>query len=435
MLQANKKAVHQAPETPGIYQFKDITGNILYVGKAKNLRNRLDSYFSNQILPKTAQMLSLAKTIDYIKVTSEFEALLLEANLIKKYKPKYNIQLKDDKSPLYIGITKDYYPRIVIFRKPQMDQFKLKEYFGPFLAGTSVKKVLRIIRKIFPYSTHLPTGKICIYKQIGLCDPCPSEIENEIDENKKRELRIKYLRNVRNVKNLLNGKITNVQKDLEKEIKEYSKREEFEEAEKIALQLKMFQDVAINANYEMEEYLENPNLSEDLRNQELDKLQEILNKFIPNFERPIRIECFDIAHLAGSFPTASMVTFINGEADKRFYRHFKINNKKGNSDVDSMKEVISRRLNHLEDWGRPDLVIIDGGKPQLSVVGNLLEEKNIPYVGLAKQFETIVIKNGSEYIELRAKGVTLNLFQRIRDEAHRFARRLHHKHVKNSMKI
>ena len=157
-----------------------------------------------------------------------------------------------------------------------------------------------------------------------------------------------------------------------------------------------------------------------------------------NFQFPIsdlgRIEYFDIAHLAGSFPTASMVVAIDGTPDSKYYRHFKINQKKSNSDVDSMREVITRRLNHLDDWGRPDLIVIDGGKPQLSAVHDLLEEASIPFIGLAKQFETIVIrKKDGEFIEIKARGGALNLLQRIRDEAHRFARRLHHKQLKKDL--
>src|SRR5258708_26848424 len=161
------------PSDPGVYQFKDENGVVLYVGKAKNLKNRLTSYFLTNLLPKTAQMVSLATDVSYIKVNSEFEALLLEANLIKKYKPKYNIALKDDKSPLYIGITKDKYPRIITFRKKDMSNLDLKASFGPFLDGGGATRILRIIRRIIPFSQHLPSKRICLYKQLGFCNPCP----------------------------------------------------------------------------------------------------------------------------------------------------------------------------------------------------------------------------------------------------------------------
>ncbi len=315
-----------------------------------------------------------------------------------------------------------------------MENLKLKEYFGPFLSGFSAKRVLKLIRKIFPYSIHLPTKRICIYRQLGLCNPCPSEIENENDPAKKRELRIRYLRNVRNVKRILNGKFTFLQKDLEKEMKAFVKEEKFEEASVINEQLNAFKNIAMTPSFDIEEYLENPNLAEDIRNEEGNKLQNGLVKYFPELKKIERIECFDIAHLAGSFPTASMVTFINGVAEKKYYRHFKMYNKKRNSDVDSMREVITRRLKHLEDWGRPQLIIIDGGKPQLSAVHDLIEAYEIPFVGLAKRFETIVIYKDGKFIEIKPKGSVLNLLQRIRDEAHRFARRLHHKQVRDSIR-
>src|SRR5216684_4187935 len=171
-----KKEISKIPLNPGVYEFKNNTGKIIYIGKAKNLKNRLNSYFLTNLLPKTAQMVNTASSVSYTIVNSEFEALLLEANLIKKYKPKYNIALKDDKSPLYIGITKDKCPRIITFRKSDIENLKLKTYFGPYLTGYSAARVLKLIRKIFPYSTHIPANRICIYNQLGLCNPCPSEI-------------------------------------------------------------------------------------------------------------------------------------------------------------------------------------------------------------------------------------------------------------------
>jgi len=389
MKEKNQRIRHDirhAPVDPGVYQFKDETGVIIYVGKAKNLKNRLNSYLQINLLPKTEQMVATAASVSFIKVNSEFEALLLEANLIKKYRPKYNIALKDDKSPLYIAITKDKYPRVIAFRKLELNQLNLKEYFGPFLLGFSSKRVLRLLRKIFPYSTHLPTKKICLYRQLGLCNPCPSEVENEVDPIKKQILRKRYLRNVLNVKRILSGKLGQVGLDLEKEIKELSKQERFEEAKEVASQLKTFKYVSDTHDYDIEGYLENPNLAEDIKAEETKELEKILN--LKNIHR---IECFDIAHLQGSFPTASMVVTIDGASENKHYRHFKMQNTKRNSDVDSMREVITRRLKHLSDWGRPDLIIIDGGKPQLSAIHDLLEEAKIPFIGLAKRLETIVI--------------------------------------------
>jgi len=422
------------PVDPGVYQFKDKNGEIIYIGKAKNLKNRVTSYFVENLMPKTASMVANATDISFIKVRNEFEALLLEANLVKKYRPKYNIELKDDKSPMYIGITDDEFPRIITFRKKEMGDLKLKNYYGPYLSGIAARGVLRRLRRIFPYSTHLPTKKICLYRQIGLCVPCPSEIANETNSEKRSELKKEYLRNIRSIRRVLDGKLAVLEKDLEKEIKEFSKNEEFEKAKATSDQLKAFINITSQKEYDPEDYLENPNFSEDLRDREKTELKNLISKYVST-EALVRIECFDIAHLAGSFPTASMVTTINGEPEKKFYRHFKIYQKKSNSDVDSMREVITRRLKHLEDWGRPDLIIIDGGKPQLSKVHDLLEAERIPFIGLAKQFETIVvILPDGEFREVRVRGEALKLVQRIRDEAHRFARRLHHKQVSASIR-
>src|SRR5258708_1320156 len=420
------------PLDPGVYLYKNSKGIVHYVGKAKNLKNRVTSYFVTSLTEKTAQMISESVDLSYIIVSSEFEALLLEAHLISKYKPKYNIALKDDKSPLYIGVTKDKYPRIITFRKKDMSNLDLKASFGPFLDGGGATRILRIIRRIIPFSQHLPSKRIFLYKQLGFCNPCPSEIENETDPIVQKKLRRKYVEQVRKVKLILSGKLETVKKQLVKEMKYYSDLENFEEAAIIARQIRAFDFITLPKT-DPEEYLENPNLVTDIRELELKNLKEIIGKYI-KVKKLDRIECFDIAHLSGTFPTASMVTFTKGIPDKNYYRHFKMYNKKRRSDVDSIAEVLERRLKHLEDWGKPDLIIVDGGKPQVSIASEILKEYKLPVIGLAKRFETIVIKVDNNFIEVRARGSALALLQKIRDEAHRFARRLHHKQVKKAIR-
>lgn len=435
------KKPNNIPTEAGCYLFKDANGKVIYVGKAKNLKNRVTSYFSSNLLPKTKQMVRGAESISFVKVRNEFEALLLEANLVKKYNPKYNVELKDGKSPLYIGITDDYYPRIITFRKPEMGKLKLKTYFGPFLSGLMARKILNRVRHVFPFATHYPTKRICIYSQIGLCNPCPSKIEKTDDLSFKKELRKNYLRKVRNIKMLLGGNVNLVGRVLEKEMREYSDQEKFEKAREISLQIRALEN--ITKSEDVEGYIENPNFLEDIRQRELRDLKNILSRYF-TCRKLSRIECFDIAHFAGAGTTASMVTFINGEADKKYYRHFKMYNMEKSSDVSSMREVLERRLKYLEDpsaalrtgWGVPDLIIVDGGKPQVSIAMEVLEEMNltnIPLVGLAKRYETIVLKKNNSFVEIRVNGEALKLLQRIRDEAHRFARRLHHKQVKKSL--
>ena len=185
-------------------------------------------------------------------------------------------------------------------------------------------------------------------------------------------------------------------------------------------------------------YLINPNLLDDIRYNELTELRNLLARYLNVAEKISRIECFDVAHLAGTAQTASMVTFIEGEPDKSLYRHFRLRNKKPGDDIASLKEVLLRRISHFKDWGKPDLVIVDGGKPQTSVFLQILKKYKIPVVGLAKRFENLVLPvklNQTLYLkEYRlSQGNVLNLLQRIRNEAHRFARSYHHQLVKREL--
>jgi excinuclease ABC subunit C len=423
------------PDTPGIYIFsKD---RPVYIGKAINLKRRVGSYFDMDLEPKTARMIAEATHLSFVRVTSELEALLLEAKLIRTFMPRYNIVAKDDKHPLYILITKERYPRIITVRKGDLKIIKALDVYGPFPSSRNVRSVLRMIRRVFPFSEHKLTKRGCLYSHIGLCKPCPSEIEMEKDGVIKSALRKEYLLNIRRIRTILDGKIEKVRDDLEREMKELSKEQKYEEALTLREQIKKLEYIT-REQTPVERFVENPNLYQDERDKETRQLKLILHKNGLKTGDLNRIECFDIAHLAGTNPTASMVTFIGAEADKKFYRHFKIYQGKGNSDVDSMREVIKRRLKHLDDWGKPDLIIVDGGKGQVGVFIRELETVGIPVVGLAKRFETLVIPekiNGTvklkEYKLPRSSA--LNLVQRMRDEAHRFARRLHHKLVSGDL--
>ncbi len=420
------------PNSPGVYIFKNANGAEIYIGKAKNLKNRVGSYFSGSVFGKTREMLKEAESLDFIKVNSEFESLLLEARMVRSIMPKYNIELKDDKSPLYIGITKEKYPRIVTLRKKEIgEKFEIRCLYGPFTEGTVAKKMLRRIRKIFPFSDHKLQKKACIYNQIGLCNPCPSQIENETNSDLKNALTKKYKKNITNIKNLLDGKITKLNNELDNEMKNFAKIEDFENANVVKEQIKMINYLVTPQNLP-ENYIENPNFLLDLRIKEKDTLINLIKDYI-SLEKLERIECFDIAHLAGTQPTASMVTFMSGESDKKLYRHFKVKNGKKADDPAAMEEIIKRRINNIDEWGKPDLIIVDGGKAQVGVAAKILDGK-IPVIGLAKRFETIVIKTYDDFIEIRVpRGPALNLLQRIRNEAHRFARRLHHHRMQKSL--
>jgi len=420
------------PDSAGIYVFfKSETP--IYIGKAINLKRRIVSYFDLDLEAKTEKMIQEATDLAYLRVTSELESLLLEAKLIRGYMPHYNIISKDDKHPLYIVITNEEFPRVMSVRKLIANDKSLKASFGPFPSSANVKSVLRLLRRVFPYSDHKITKRACLYSHIGLCNPCPSVIENMTDDkNFKAPMRKKYLLNIKRINSVLTGAFGGVAKDLENEMLMFSKNENYEEAAVVKDQIDRLNYIT-RPQMPTDSFMENPNLYQDLREKELTELQKIVSKYI-SIKKPNRIECFDIAHLAGTNPTASMVTFIDAAADKSYYRHFKVKQTKGNSDVDSLKEVIKRRLNHLSDWGKPDLIIVDGGKPQVGVFIKELKGSGIPVIGLAKRLETFVIpitlNNEVNFTELKVpRGPVLNLVQRMRDEAHRFARRLHHKLV------
>jgi excinuclease ABC subunit C len=388
------------PEVSGVYTFwKDKTP--IYIGKAVNLKSRISSYFALNLLPKTSRMVTEADNITYLKVDSEFEALLLEAKLIRLNQPKYNSALKDDKHPLYITITKEEFPRIITSRA--------SGDFGPFPSSTNVKQVLKMIRRIFPFSDHKIGKGQCLYSQIGLCNPCPSTIKDDVAKGK-------YLLNIRRIRAILKGNIKNVKSDLDKDMSMLSKQNRYEEAIEIREKIKRLEYIT-QPRIPVDSYLLNPNLLEDVRASELSELKGVIQKNSDiRIKKLKRIECYDISHLGGSFPTASMVVFTNGEADKSEYRHFKIRQKATQSDYDSIKEVAKRRAR--QSWPDPDLVIIDGGVGQV-------KSFNSKYlvIGIAKNPDRLII--GQNKIKLA--GLSLSLVQRVRDEAHRFARRYHHK--------
>lgn len=412
----DKKIVKSLPESPGVYLFK-IGEAPIYIGKAINLKRRVGSYFDNDLEPKTQAMVSEAENLDYIEVGSELEALLLEAKLIRSYMPKYNSASKDDKHPLYIKITKEEYPRVITVRKN--DDIPTLAIFGPFPSSTIVYSVLRMLRRIFPFSDHKLGKRACIYSHMGLCFPCPNTIATKEDERE-------YFKNIKSIKAILSGRIETVQKQLKADMKQFSDNENFEEANKVLDQIQRL-DYITQSRIPTESYLANPNLNEDIRVRELTQLKNILNAHFVNIATLQRIECYDIAHLAGSSPTASMVTFVNGEPDKSLYRHFRIKNAKGGDDYEALSEVAKRRKKYFDSWGKPDLIIVDGGKGQVEAFRK--EIASIPIVGIAKRLETLIVNKE----QIRLNGSALNLVARIRDEAHRFARVYHHKLVTKNM--
>lgn len=413
------------PTSPGVYFHKSQSGEIMYVGKAAVLRNRVRQYFQDSRLrdAKTDALVAEIVDTDWIEVESEIDALFLESEMIKRYKPRYNILLRDDKSQTYVRINmKDAYPYVSYTRQPLDDG---AEYFGPYYNGWAVKKALRYLRRAFPYSTHatLP-NRVCLQYHLGLCPG--------VEEHKMSSADYKVV--LRKLMMYLKGERQLLVRQLEAEMKIAAAHKEFEQAAKLRNQIYNLRQLQKQIVFSDREFMD---ISKD---QALVGLQQLLT--LPGVPR--RIEGFDISHMSGTNNVASMVVATNGVADKAEYRKFKMQIP-GNNDFAHMNETMLRRFSgkHL-DWPKPDLLLIDGGKGQLGAAIAGLEERgaHIPAIGLAKRLEEIVIHK-------EKSGVTLNpaaypemtvaesddfylvllprdshivkLLQRIRDESHRFA--------------
>lgn len=409
------------PTDPGVYIYLDENGDVLYVGKAKNIRKRVSSYFLNKNLdPKIQVLVSKIKKIKTIQATSEVESFLLEANLIKKYNPRYNSKLTDGKSYPIIKITiHDEFPK-VLFARGSNDPKSI--VFGPFPNSGDLKMVLKLVRKIFPYQSVLNhPKKYCLYHHLNLC-PCPPMFKT--DEERKE-----YKKNLRHLIQFFEGNTKEIIKELEKDRERESKKENFEEASNIQKKINAI-SLITSPNHNPFEFEQNPNLRYELRTKELANLMEALNANGVGVKKLDRIECYDISNISGKFATGSMVVFTNGEKDSSNYRRFKIKRPPVvvPNDFAMMREVIKRRLTHSE-WGRPDLIVVDGGKGQISSASKALFESDsddIPLIGIAKK-EELLITTDFKVIRLPKNSPGLTLVRRIRDEAHRFAITYHRK--------
>lgn len=533
-----KQTLKLLPDLPGCYLYYNDKGEIIYVGKAKNLKRRVKSYFNKTPdSPKLVALVPKIEKLEYIITNTEVEALILENNLIKKHKPRYNVLLKDDKKYPYFLITNEDYPRILIERKKNMNPLKGR-YYGPYTDIRAMYATLDFIKKIFPLKKcKQPKFKSrpCLYYHIGKCmAPCQKMVSKE-----------EYQNIVRQAELFLSGKSNELIEKIKEQMNEYSERQEYEKAARLrdsyldlektlerqkvvyentklnedvisllqadgifAITVLMvregrlidkkdftfevegnekdeffktfFRDYYSNLALEFpdrivsreleaigekdlyEEWLKilsNKNIkisygksaqgaelqkladknAENLLNNALiKKMTQIRDDFndvgsylaeklkLKNF--PHRIECYDISHIQGTNTVASMVTCIDGVMKKSEYKKFKIKLAEGQpDDFLSMKEVLERRLSHLGDekkWAKPDLIIIDGGKGQLSSVMQIVKSMDvtgIDFVSLAKREEEVFLPNQSKSIILPRNSGALFLIQRIRDEAHRFA--------------
>ncbi len=439
MVSSNlKEKLGNLPTTPGVYIYQDAHGVIIYVGKAKNLKSRVSSYFRLNLdrNSKTFALVSNINDMRIIEVESELEALILEAELIKKHMPQFNISLKDDKSYLYLGIRSEKVDvegkltnvqKVETFRKP--DTGKYEHYYGPFPDGGSVKKLVRTLRKIFPfrdcstnkYEKYKKLKTPCLYGHLNLC-PAPCV-------NGTAVLPV-YKSNIRTINSILSGKTSKLINAMERQMKGYSTSENYEKAATIRDTLQKFRYVRQSFRLPGE-YIENPYLLDDLARSALDDLVKI----VPVLKQlPTRIECYDISNISGKEAVGSMVTAINGRIDKREYKRFRIKAKSTPDDFFMLYEVLFRRLLHETDpkrksWGLPSLIVLDGGKGQLSSGMEVMTKLNvdIPMIGLAKKEETVVFfDNGFHELVLGTGSPGMRLLINLRDESHRFAQKYHH---------
>jgi excinuclease ABC subunit C len=421
------------PKTPGVYFHKDKTGEIIYIGKAAVLRSRVRQYFqkSRAIDPKTDSLVAEIADIDWTEVDTEADALFLEAELVRRYQPRFNILLRDDKSLQFVRIDyKSDYPTVTMVRRPLDDG---AEYFGPYISGFAVKKALRYLRRAFPYAISKPGGqkRASLYYHLGL-DPGLEDGRTSLEE---------YRANLRKLMEYLRGGRVRLMRQIERDMKAAAKAKEFEAAAIYRNQLGALQ--ALNRQI----LFSDRELQDASKDMGLMELAGLLGLSAP----PRRVEGFDISHMQGTDNVASMVVFVNGLPDKAAYRKFKMR-LLGNDDFGHMAETLRRRLreDNRKKWGTADLIIIDGGRGQLAaaIAARDEAEQTMPMIGLAKKREEVVIsKNGSLIgssekdllkisaqmkayvsqsadfinIELPDNSHAVKLLQRIRDESHRFA--------------
>lgn len=442
-MKPTKEYLETLPHTPGIYIYRDAQGVILYVGKAVDLYNRVRQYFQRDdaIGDKTVHLVSQITDIETIQTVSEFDALLLEAQLIKEHLPKYNSIAKDDKSPIYIWIsTHDELPYVRVVRKTHIptSAWKKDEIFGPFQSARVVRSMLKRLRFIVPYCTQAQrTGKPCFYTHIGLCHPCPSVIYKMPEGETRKEQVQQYRKQIFRLCDLLRGKSSSVIKTLEKEMNQLAYHEAFEQAQKVKLQIDQLHSL-LELHYDPNVYLETEYGANNLYTRELEELRTVLIPYFPNIEHLSRIECIDISNFQGTHAVGSLVVLKEGKADPSSYRRFRIRGKNTPNDFRMIHEVLTRRMKHLE-WPKPQLLVIDGGKGQLSMAKRVLEDiaPLQPVIGLAKRYEEIVIQEekGYKIIRIPFTSGALHVLQRVRDEAHRFAITYHKLLRKKAMNI
>ncbi|OGN07676.1 MAG: hypothetical protein A3B86_02455 [Candidatus Yanofskybacteria bacterium RIFCSPHIGHO2_02_FULL_38_22b] len=437
------KEIRNLPNNPGIYLFKNSKNKPLYIGKALNLKNRVKYYLKTNDA-RFKKMISEAHKIDFRETNSEIEALILESQYIKKYKPEFNIVLRDDKQYSSVIFTDDPFQKIFVTHQPQnkllrdkeQETRKIKnltwlhgspsfvsEHIGPFTDAGALKTTLRLLRRIFPYCTcKQQHNNYCLNYHIGKCLGFCC-LKKQTANNLQL---IIYRKNIKAIKDILSGKRESLIKDFEKKMKNLSNKQDYEKAIELQGKIEKIRRVFKNARI----INKNPVMIYHNSSRILNSLQNILNLL----SLPHRIECYDIANIQGKHAVGAMAVFINGRSDKNEYRKFKIYTKNTPNDAAMIKEILIRRFNHSE-WPKPNLILVDGGKAQLNIAKKI--SKKIPIIALTKNEKHV----GEKILTSAGKMITLsklptdirNLLINLDSEAHNFAisyyRKLHRKSV------
>ena len=420
--------IKQFPTGPGVYLMKDGQGRVLYVGKAKNLRNRTSHYFTKAAAddPRTADLIPLIMDVDFLPAESEVEALLLEARLIKDIQPRFNVELKDDKTFPYLQIRmREEFPRVEFTRSPRRKGVKL---YGPFTSAKSLRAAIQVLQRIFQFRTcgldiasdeaRWRWFRPCILASIHQCTaPCNLRVSKE-----------DYRKQIRSLRMVLEGKKSRLLREMNKEMMEASTAMQFEKAGRLRDEIKALQNLSLRGKVDQD-------VQPEVFQIEPKKGMAGLRKILGLAQTPRTIEGVDIAHLGGQETVASLVSFIDGLPFKPGYRRYRIRSVEGIDDFASIREVISRRFRDASRKGSyeneqafPDVLLIDGGKGQLNAaleVFRFIGREPPALLSLAKRDEEIFRPGESEPLKLSRHSAALRLLQYVRDEAHRFAQHYH----------
>jgi excinuclease ABC subunit C len=423
-----REKITRFPKTPGVYLMKDIEGRVLYVGKAKDIRSRVASYFqpSADLLksrgPDIARMAAMVADIDFLDCETEVDALLKEARLIKDIQPPFNAMLKDDKTFPYLEITtSDDFPAVFVTRTPRLKGSKL---YGPFSNPTALRDAVNALQKVFKFRTceleiraDDATRRFfrpCLLYSINQCTaPCADLIARE-----------DYRRDVARLKKFLASKRSVVVRQMTQEMETASNARRYEEAARIRDRIKAIESLALSGDVQQDAQ---PEVFYIDPTRGLERLAELLGLDNP----PRCIEGIDIANLMGEETVGSLVCFIDGKPFKNAYRRFRIRGVEGSDDYAAIREVVSRRYRYAAEGEElyPDVILVDGGLGQLHAALEAFGEMNVKppmVISLAKRLEEIYIQARSSPVRLSRNNEALRLVQQIRDEAHRFAQHYHH---------